>query len=867
MKLQRFLSILLCAVMLLSVAMTCTLPSFAEDSEPGYVTEGLVSHYKGVGNASDATVWKDSVGSNDLPINKNATNYFTEDGLVAQGTQHYFPQAIVDLVNGKAFTVEIAFGDFESIGGSFNTFMNSANDNFAWFRRNNNDNLEFKWAGKPGDVRPKAANGLDLIDNGTVAITFEVGGLCCMYVDGALVAKVSADTSMGANNLFIGHAESSKQFSTIYRSIRFYDRALTAEEIQNNALVDGAKAPTAPVEKPVINVTVAQPATNIVGDISMIRQVNSKAEMDAMLGGASLPALAMYTVNQKLEAVDDAGAAFTTVEGIFKAHEYRVIAAFRVEDKAAANALAAYLNEIRFYDCMVVSSDPALMQELRTALPAVTGAIDYTATYRDVTALTEEQCLEIRRSIKIHNGTVAILPLAVCSNDTVQYLYNRQVNVWAMSPDQPTAREQYSALLSGAIGVISDATDALLEIACNQLPENTMTRVPLNIGHRGLPSKAPENTIEGALEAYEQGASVIELDVYLTKDNQLVIMHDGTTGRTCNADISVEGSTLAELKELYVNKGFEKKAQYAECRVPTLEEFLQAFKDKDCQLFIEIKSSKTAIVPAIKACIDALDMYDQCSVITFNEGIMAAMRKDYPEMSVGALCSGYMAGADPETDLRTAMSFIGKYNATLNPSYTGYEQNDLRAALMRGISIYPWTFRGSLSTYADHYLWGYSGLTGDNANVFKTQACDASTVIGDDYAITLELQKYGRATETVNPTTVIVLEGNDMITEQNGQYVVTGEGTAVLIPGVQVKLGSKGTYVLFGEICEVTLATETTEQNTAAPETLPDAEATEDVTEEIEQGKSGCKALMSGAALLLALAAGIVLTVEKKNRA
>ena len=83
MKLQRFLSILLCAVMLLSVAMTCTLPSFAEDSEPGYVTEGLVSHYKGEGNASDATVWKDSVGSNDLPINKNATNYFTEDGLVA----------------------------------------------------------------------------------------------------------------------------------------------------------------------------------------------------------------------------------------------------------------------------------------------------------------------------------------------------------------------------------------------------------------------------------------------------------------------------------------------------------------------------------------------------------------------------------------------------------------------------------------------------------------------------------------------------------------------------------------------------------------------------------------------------------------
>ena len=864
MKLQRFLSVLLCAVVLISVAMTGTFSSFAEESELSYVTDGLVSHYKGEGNASDATVWKDSVGTNDLPINVNATNYFTEYGLAAQGTQHYFPQAIVDLVNGEAFTVEIAFGDFLSLGDSFNTFMNSANDNFALFRRNSNDNLEFKWAGKPGDVRPKAANGLDLIDNGTVAITFEVGGSCCMYVDGALVAKVSATTSMGANNLFIGHAEGSKQFSTIYRSIRFYDRALTAEEIKNNALVDGAMAPIEPTEKPVVNVTVAQPATNIVGDISMIRQVGSKVEMDAMLGGDKLPALAIYSVNQKLEALDESGAAFTTVEGIFEAHRYRVIAAFRVEDEAAANALATYLNEIRFYDCMVVSSDPALIQELRTKLPAVTGAIDYTATYRDATALTQEQCLDVRRSLKIHNGTVAILPLAVCSNDTMQYLYNRQVNVWAMTPDQPSAREQYSALLSGAIGVISDATDALLEIACNQLPANTMTRVPLNIGHRGLPSKTPENTIEGALVAYEQGASVIELDVYLTKDNQLVIMHDGTTGRTCNADLPVEGSTLAELKELYVNKGFEKKAQFAECRIPTLEEFLKAFEDKDCQLFIEIKSSKTEIVPAIKACIDALGMYDQCSVITFNESIMAAMRRDYPEMSVGALCSGYMAGVDSETDLRTAMSFIGKYNATLNPSYTGYEADDLRAALMRGISIYPWTFRGSLTTYMDHYLWGYSGLTGDNANVFKTQACDAASVIGEDNAITLKLQNYNRSTKTVNPTTVIVLEGNDMLKEQDGQYILTGEGTAVVIPGVQVKMGSKGTYVLFGEICEVTLGSETTEQET----TEPAEELTEDATEQPEQPEqgSGCKAFVSGAALLLALAAGMALTATKKNR-
>lgn len=878
MKTKRFLSVLLAALMLATTLLSgVILPAAEETASATYVTDGLVSLYKGA-DTPDATVWEDSVGDNDLPLTKNDKNYLAADGLHAEGAQHYFPQAIVDLVNGNAFTVEIFFGDFTSIGGDFNTFMNSANDNFALFRRNSNDNLEFKWAGRAGDLRPKASDGLSLIDNGVISVTFEAGDSCCIYVDGTIVSKVSTDTTMGANNLFIGHAAANKSFSTVYKSIRFYDRVLTPEEVANNARADGVTV-VDPGEKPKTFITVAQPKTNIVGDISMIREVSSKAEMDTMTSAKSLPATAIYTVNSKLEALDAEGKAFATVAEILAAHDYKILPAFRVADKTAADALAKHLKDIRFYDTMVVSADPAVVKDFRTTLPQVTAVIDYTETYKDVADLTEEQLLDIRRSIKIHNGTVALLPAALCNNEDVQYLYNRQVNVWAKASDEPSVTEQYHALLSGAIGVVSDATDALLDIACNKLAKDTITRATLNIGHRGIPANAPENTVEGSLFAYEQGANVIELDVYLTTDGEVVVMHDGTTGRTCNKDLNVEASTLAQLKELYVNKGYENSAKYKNCRVPTLNEYLEAFKDKDCQLFIEIKSGKTAIVKAVKECVDAYDMYDQCSVITFNEPIMAAMRKDYPEMSVGALCSGYMAGLDPEEDFRSAMTFIGKYNATLNPSAGGYEASDLRAALQRGISIYPWTFRGDLNTYKNHFLWGYSGLTGDNANVFRrivrnvyNPVSSATVKVGAEVALDLSVTTYGHDTSAEAYKSIIFLAGEDIAEVKDGKLTVKGEGEITYVLTYEGKVsGAVVTYYTQ----PVTLSakaetpTDTTESSTdeatetptdPAPDTSKPAEGDGTTADsETEAPKGGCKSALGGMALLLVAGAALVL--------
>ena len=102
MNTKRFLSVLLAALMLAATLLSGVILPAAEENAPEdatpttYVTDGLVSLYKGEGNSPDATVWEDSVGDNHLPITKDDKNYFTETGLAAEGAQHYFPQAIVE---------------------------------------------------------------------------------------------------------------------------------------------------------------------------------------------------------------------------------------------------------------------------------------------------------------------------------------------------------------------------------------------------------------------------------------------------------------------------------------------------------------------------------------------------------------------------------------------------------------------------------------------------------------------------------------------------------------------------------------------------------------------------------------------------
>jgi glycerophosphoryl diester phosphodiesterase len=106
----------------------------------------------------------------------------------------------------------------------------------------------------------------------------------------------------------------------------------------------------------------------------------------------------------------------------------------------------------------------------------------------------------------------------------------------------------------------------------------------LKIGHRGASGYEPENTLKSFKKAISLGAEMVECDAHLSKDNQIVIIHDATVNRTTNGKGKISQLTLAEIKKLDAGKGE---------KIPILEEVINLIRGK-CNLNIEVKEPEEA---------------------------------------------------------------------------------------------------------------------------------------------------------------------------------------------------------------------------------------------------------------------------------
>ena len=211
-----------------------------------YVKDGLVHCYSGdmntlYGHNNDATVWADLVGGYDITVAVTDNNHFVDDGLYVNSTKNCFPETVGNVLNGNEFTYEMLLGDFTSIGTDFNEILMSTQQHIDLFRRNSHDVLELKLAGI--DDRIQIPNCLETIQNALITITYRKGEFVRLYINGELKgeAKASADP-ISISGLFFGHDASDSSFETVFRSIRFYNRALTDAECAANAEADGVKS-------------------------------------------------------------------------------------------------------------------------------------------------------------------------------------------------------------------------------------------------------------------------------------------------------------------------------------------------------------------------------------------------------------------------------------------------------------------------------------------------------------------------------------------------------------------------------------------------------------------------------------------------
>jgi glycerophosphoryl diester phosphodiesterase len=152
---------------------------------------------------------------------------------------------------------------------------------------------------------------------------------------------------------------------------------------------------------------------------------------------------------------------------------------------------------------------------------------------------------------------------------------------------------------------------------------------PICIAHRGFSGIAPENTLFAFQKAIDLKPDAFELDVHLSKDGQLIVIHDDTVDRTTNGKGKIIDLTLAELKQLDAGSWFDSK--YAGERIPTLAEALDLAKDK-IDVMVELKATGTPekAVPLI----EQFGIVDQVVIFSFNSELLKIAKSMNPNLSM-----------------------------------------------------------------------------------------------------------------------------------------------------------------------------------------------------------------------------------------
>jgi glycerophosphoryl diester phosphodiesterase len=167
------------------------------------------------------------------------------------------------------------------------------------------------------------------------------------------------------------------------------------------------------------------------------------------------------------------------------------------------------------------------------------------------------------------------------------------------------------------------------------------------IAHRGFSSRAPENTLAAIREAIAIGADMAEIDVTLTADERVVVIHDETLDRTTNGAGKVADHGFDEIRGLDAGSWFA--PQFAGEKVPTLEEILDTVKGR-ILLNVEIKSEAVdrGISDKVAAAIRDRGMTDQVIVSSFSPTALEQMHAVAPEIRTAVLYNkDLQRGQDP----------------------------------------------------------------------------------------------------------------------------------------------------------------------------------------------------------------------------
>lgn len=207
--------------------------------------------------------------------------------------------------------------------------------------------------------------------------------------------------------------------------------------------------------------------------------------------------------------------------------------------------------------------------------------------------------------------------------------------------------------------------------------------MPIVIAHRGASGEAPENTIGAFRLGLEQGCDGFELDVHLSKDGEIVVIHDFTVNRTTDGQGDVKDMLLSELRELDAGKWFSDA--FSGERIPTLKEVFD-LSPPELMINVEMKGGiGSGLEEALAELLRQSNRLGTVIVSSFDYKGLANLKRIEPSVKIGLLY-----------DLRMAYHWklpavAGCEVYSLHPGLRRIDAEDVKAVQEQGLSVFPWT--------------------------------------------------------------------------------------------------------------------------------------------------------------------------------
>ena len=158
---------------------------------------------------------------------------------------------------------------------------------------------------------------------------------------------------------------------------------------------------------------------------------------------------------------------------------------------------------------------------------------------------------------------------------------------------------------------------------------------PWAIAHQGGGKLWPENTLYAFAKAEELGVDVLEMDLRVTVDGEIVVMHDASVDRTTDGSGHVDEMTLAEIRELDAGDRFDAPGQFPHrgqgLTVPTLEEVLSRFST--ARLILEMKEFTPALAVELCGVLTTREAEERVLIASFGHDSMSAFREACPTVA------------------------------------------------------------------------------------------------------------------------------------------------------------------------------------------------------------------------------------------